>query len=74
MYDYKKNIKVITTPSGDKVIVTNDAIYTEILVALKDSERYHRDHNREATANSIDKLWLYLNDDETLSDIKEENE
>lgn len=70
IYDYKSNIKVITTPSGDKVLTMNEAIYTEILVNLKEAERHQRQEGRNATADSTDELWLYLNDDECLDVLK----
>ena len=61
-YNYKANIKVITTPSGDKVITMNSQIYVALLNNLYDARYHHEEHNRQPLADDIIKMWKALND------------
>ena len=62
MYDYQNNIKVTTTPNGDKVITMNEAIYVELLNHVFDASRYQESQNHKATAESTLEMWDALND------------
>lgn len=62
MYDYQKNIKVTTTPNGDKVITMNEAIYVELLNHVFDASRYQDSQNHKATAESTLEMYDALND------------
>lgn len=64
LFDYKNNIKVITTVNGDKVISFNKEIYTTLLNAIYDATEYHLEHNRKATADDLIDLWNVLRDKE----------
>ena len=43
IYNYEKNIKVVTTAGGEKVVVMNDAIFTTILNAISYVSAYRKD-------------------------------
>lgn len=62
MYDYQNNIKVTTTPNGDKVITMNEAIYVELLNHVFDASRYQESQNHKATAESTLEMFDALND------------
>ena len=64
MYDYNKNINIITTPNGDKVITMNDAIFTKLLNDLFDAQMYQESKNLNATARDTQDLWRALADKE----------
>ena len=62
IYDYEKNIKVITTVNGDKVITMNKAIFTAIRNAIHDASERYEDKGLQATADDLKKLWASLVD------------
>lgn len=62
IYDYAKNIKVITTVNGDKVITMNEAIFTAIRNAIHDASERYEDKGLQATADDLKKLWASLVD------------
>lgn len=64
MYDYEKNINIITTPSGDKVITMNQQILTVIENALFDAKLYQKSKGLDATAEDTQELWQALIDKE----------
>lgn len=57
LYNYNKNITVTTTPSGDKVIVMNDAIYTKLCCDIFDGYMHQKDEKLDATAKDTIALW-----------------
>ena len=57
IYDYKANIKVITTPHGDKVVTMNDAIFTLIKNCLYDAAELQKKEGHDATSEDTMKLW-----------------
>ena len=56
IYNYKKHVKVVTTPSGDKVITMNEAIFTSMIIALYEGKEHQEQDNRDATAKSTLRL------------------
>ena len=61
-YNYKENIKVITTPNGDKVITMNSQIYVALLNNLYDAHYHHEEHNRQTLVDDAIRMWKALND------------
>lgn len=64
MYDYNKNINIITTPNGDKVITMNDAIFTKLLNDIFDASRHQQEEKLDASAEDTIALWRALADKE----------
>ena len=64
IYDYNKNINIVTTPSGDKVITMNQQILTVIENALFDAADWHDKEGRDATGRDLLKLRQVLCDKE----------
>lgn len=60
IYDYKANIKVISTTKGDKVIATNSEIFTVIRNAIFDASEKAEKDGRDATARDYKALWYEL--------------
>lgn len=60
IYDYENNINISTTPSGDKVIVMNDAIYTLLCNEIWDAGEHQSEKGLDATAEDTLKLWTAL--------------
>lgn len=56
IYNYGKHVKVVTTPSGDKVITMNDAIFTSMIIALYEGKEHQEQDDRDATAKSTLRL------------------
>lgn len=56
IYNYEKHVKVVTTPSGDKVITMNEAIFTSMIVALYEGRNHQEQDNRDATARTTQRL------------------
>lgn len=56
IYNYEKHVKVVTTPSGDKVITMNEAIFTSMIVALYEGREHQEQDNRYATARTTQRL------------------
>lgn len=63
-YNYSKNISVVTTPNGDKVITMNEQIFTELCNHLHDAATLQEKEGRNATAEYTKKLWGALIDKE----------
>lgn len=57
MYDYKKNIKVVTTPNGDVVITMSKSIHTVLMNDLFDAHLSQEDRKHDATAKDTLELW-----------------
>lgn len=68
IYDYAKNIKVVTTVSGDKVITMNEAIFTTIRNAIYDASEKQEKEGLQATADDLKKLWANLVDKNNISE------
>lgn len=62
IYDYKANIKVITTPNGDKAVTMNEEIFISIKNCLYDAAQLAKQEKLEATAEDIMKLWKAFDD------------
>lgn len=60
-YNYEKNVKVITTPNGDKVISMNKEIYTFLKNCVYDASEYQKEHDWDSTSEEVLKLWYELN-------------
>lgn len=58
--DYKTQIKVTTTPSGDKVIALSQYMYNELLVNIFDAYKYQQERKYTATAKSTAEMWDVL--------------
>lgn len=56
IYNYGKHVKVVTTPSGDKVITMNDAIFTSMIIALYEGKEHQEQDDRDATAKTTLRL------------------
>ena len=56
IYNYEKHVKVVTTPSGDKVITMNDAIFMSMIVALYEGRDHQEQDDRNATAENTQSL------------------
>lgn len=64
MYGYKENVKVITTPNGDKVVTMNKATLTSIIVGLYEGMENQKADGRTATAEATLELIEALRADE----------
>ena len=62
IYNYQANITVTTTPSGDKVITMNDAIFTKLCNDIFDAKLYQQRKKLDATAADTKKFWEALVD------------
>lgn len=60
IYDYENNIKITNTPSGDKVIIMNEAILTLICNEIWDAGEYQSEKGLDATSKDTLKLWTAL--------------
>lgn len=60
LYNYKENIQVVTTPTGDKVVTMNEAILTSICNRIFDAAMKEREEGLEATAEDTLELWKTL--------------
>ena len=56
MYNYEENIKIITTPKGDKVITMNEEILNSIIVCLYEAIDQQMSDRRTATAEDTARL------------------
>lgn len=57
IYNYKENIKIATTPNGDKVIVMNKEIFTSLRNCIYDAAEQRKQQGYEATAYDTMKMW-----------------
>lgn len=63
-YNYKKNISVVTTPNGDKVITMNSQIFDELVNHLYDAAKLQENEGHKATSEGTKELWGALLDKE----------
>ena len=56
IYNYEKNVKVMTTTSGDKIITMNGAIFTSMICTLYEGRDHQKQDNRDATARTTQRL------------------
>ena len=68
IYDYKANIKVVTTVSGDKVLITNREIFTVIENLIYDAIVKAKRDGRDAAARDYTTLWSELTEKDDLSE------
>ena len=60
IYNHKKNINIVTTPRGDKVITLTGSILTEICNHLYDAAERQKEMGLTATAGSTMELWKVM--------------
>lgn len=60
IYDYQNNIKVTTTPNGDKVITMNEQILRSIRNHLFEAVESYEAKGLDATAKDTIELWEAL--------------
>lgn len=60
IYDYQNNIKVTTTPNGDKVITMNEEILTSIRNHLFEVADKYEAEGFKALAKDTMELWRAL--------------
>ena len=63
-YNYKKNISVVTTPNGDKVITMNSAVFDLLVNHLYDAAKLQKNEGHNATYEDTKELWGTLLDKE----------
>lgn len=68
IYNYEKNIKVVTTAGGEKVIMMNDAIFTTIRNAISDAAEYRKEKGYSCIAEDTERLWNALCDKNNASE------
>ena len=68
IYNYEKNIKVVTTAGGEKVVVMNDAIFTTIRNAISDAAAYRNEKGYGCIAEDTERLWNALCDKNNASE------
>ena len=68
IYNYKENIKVVTTAGGEKVVVMNDAIFTTIRNAICDAAVYRKQKGYSSVAEDTKRLWEVLCDKNNASE------
>lgn len=68
IFNYEKNIKVVKTAGGEKVVVMNDAIFTTIRNAIYDAAEYRKQQGYDATADDTMRLWAVLCDENKTSE------
>lgn len=56
IYDYARNINIVTTPNGDKVITMNKEILSEIIVYLYEAKEHQEEDGRNATAQTTQEI------------------
>lgn len=66
-YNYKKNISVVTTPNGDKVITMNSEIFTLLVNHIYDAVELQENEGHKATSDDTKELWRTLIDKEKES-------
>lgn len=52
IYNCERNVKVVTTPNGDKVITMNREIFTSLIVNLYEGKAHQKQDGRDATADT----------------------
>lgn len=63
-FNYRKNISVVTTPNGDKVITMNSAVFNLIVNHLYDAAKLQEKEGHPATSEDTKELWEALMDKE----------
>ena len=63
-YNYKKNISVVTTPNGDKVITMNSQVFDKLVNSLYDAVKLQVNEGHNATSEDTKELWEALMDKE----------
>ena len=63
-YNYRKNISVVTTPNGDKVITMNSQVFDELVTHLYDAAKLQENEGHKATSERTKELWRTLLDKE----------
>lgn len=63
-YNYKKNISVVTTPNGDKVITMNSQVFDLLVNHLYDAAKLQENEGHKATSEDTKELWRTLLDKE----------
>lgn len=63
-FNYNKNISVVTTPNGDKVITMNSQVFDLIVNHLYDAAKLQANEGHIATSEDTKKLWEALMDKE----------
>lgn len=63
-YNYRKNISVVTTPNGDKVITMNSQVFDLLVNHLYDAARFQKNVGHIATSEDTKELWGTLMDKE----------
>ena len=59
-YNYKKNISVVTTPNGDKVVTMNSQVFDLLVNNMYDAMKLQRNEGHIATSEDTKELWLTL--------------
>lgn len=63
-YNYRKNISVVTTPNGDKVITMNSQVFDLLVNHLYDAAKLQKNEGHIATSDDTKELWGALMDKE----------
>lgn len=63
-YNYKKNVTVVTTPNGDKVVTMNSQVFDMLVNHLYDAAKLQRNEGHIATSEDTKELWETLLDKE----------
>ncbi len=63
-YNYRKNISVVTTPNGDKVITMNSQVFDLLVNHLYDAAKFQKNEGHNATSDDTKELWGVLMDKE----------
>ena len=63
-YNYKKNISVVTTPNGDKVITMNKEVFVLLRNHISDAAKLQEIEGHKATSEDTEELWRTLIDKE----------
>jgi Mn-dependent DtxR family transcriptional regulator len=63
-YNYKKNISVVTTPNGDKVVTMNNEVFVLLMNHLSDAAKLQKNEGHNATSEDTKELWEALMDKE----------
>jgi hypothetical protein len=66
-YNYRKNISVVTTPNGDKVITMNSQVFDLLVNHLYDAAKLQKNEGHNATSDDTKELWSALMDKEKES-------
>ena len=66
-YNYQKNISVVTTPNGDKVITMNSQVFDLLVNHLYDAAKLQANEGHKATSEDTKELWSALMDKEKES-------